>query len=490
MLRALRRRSKASVSVRPTLEALETRTLLSANVLQHNLVSDLQGVADFTDSNLKNPWGISESGGSPFWISDNNAGVSTLYNTPGMPQKLVVSIPTPGDPTGASGAPTGTDFNIALASGAFPVSNGVKSAPAIFLFATEDGTIVGWNPGINPVGSDPTKAGTFGTIGPDNSGNNFTEPDPAKQTGAVYKGLAIATDSSGNTLLYAANFRSGNIDVFGTDFKAPKPGVLAPAAFTDPDLPKGYAPFNVQELGGKIYVTYAKQNEFKHDDVAGHGKGFVDVYNLDGSGETRLVSRGDLNSPWGLAIAPPSFGSLAGSLLVGNFGDGRIHAYALGGSTPGKELATLVDPDGEPIAIDGLWALKVGNGGAGGDASKVYFTAGLDEETHGLFGSLTSVAPGTPEGPAEAQAVQANVDIFQLALTQVQNDLSSGVTGSALKQDLQALQTALINLIRSEITFAHDAARDAGLTGSGHHHHHDALDAVFGDHDDFMHHWD
>src|SRR5439155_25783211 len=209
---------------------------------------------------------------------------------------------------------------------------------------------------------------------------------------------------------------------------------LATGAFTDPDLPNGYAPFNVQVLGSKVYVSFAKQDKDKHDDVAGKGHGFVDSFNLDGSGETRLVSRGALNSPWGLALAPASFGTLAGALLVGNFGNGRIHAY---NATTGTFLDTLKDPDGEPIQIDGLWALKVGTGsGNGGDANKVYFTAGLDGERHGLFGSLAPANPGDPEGQAEAQALQAAVAVFQLDLATLQADIAANAPRATLRAGL------------------------------------------------------
>jgi uncharacterized protein (TIGR03118 family) len=461
--------------------------------LQTNLVSDLPGVAAVQDPNLVNPWGIAEGPtGGPFWISDNNSGQSTLYSVPGKNNtpvsinSLVVSIPTPDDPFGASGTPTGTVFNLDLAGGGFKV-NGFSnpktgpsqptSAPAIFLFATEDGTIVGWNPGVNPKGFDPAKAGTYGILAVDNSGNNFTEPDPNKQTGAVYKGLTIATasapifagDAASTAVIYASNFRSGQVEVYDSAFKSVN---LPAGAFTDTDLPKGYAPFNVQVLGNKVYVTYALQNDAKHDDVAGHGHGFVDVFNLDGTpglagGKERLISRGALDSPWGLAIAPSSFGNLAGSLLVGNFGNGRIHAFD---ATTGDFLGALTDPDGEPIQIDGLWALKVGNGGGGGAANTVYFTAGLAHETHGLFGSLSSVAPGSPEGPAEAQAVTAAVDVFQIDLGIVQNDLATGAPASQLQQDLQNLNQSFIDLIQAERAFAHDARQDAGLS-PGHRHH-------------------
>jgi uncharacterized protein (TIGR03118 family) len=453
-----------------TLECLEDRTALSGNVLQTNLVSDLPGVAKVQDPNLVNPWGISESGGSPFWVSDNNAGVSTLYNTAGTPQSLVVSIPAPGDPLGATGTPTGTVFNIdGGAAGGFKVTGvsatgAAASLPAIFLFATEDGTIVGWNPGVNPTGFAPGKAGTYGIIAVDNSAN------PSAADGAVYKGLTIATgpggpifagDANSTTVLYAANFRSGQVEVYDSTFHR----VTLPAtAFADADLPRGYAPFNVQVLGGKVYVTYARQNADRHDDAAGPHRGFVDVFNLDGSpglagGEARLASRGPLDSPWGLALAPPSFGSLAGSLLVGNFGDGTINAF---NPTTGASLGALKDPDGETIRIDGLWALKVGNGGNGGDANTVYFTAGLAGERHGLFGSLTPVAAGTPEGPAEAQAVQAALDVVQIDLNTLAKDIASGAPAGTIHQDLQTLRADLVTLIRSELRFADDSSDDLG----------------------------
>jgi len=495
MLRSHRHRPTVRPSARLTVEALEARCLLSTNVLQTNLVSDLPGVAAVQDPNLVNPWGISESSMSPIWIADNNAGVSSIYKVPGdnnaavTINSLVVNIPSPDDLTGNSGTPTGTVFNIALGKGAFMITDGTHTAPAVFLFATEDGTIVGWNPGVDPTGKfdGPGGISTHAVIAVDNSGNNFTESDPAKQTGAVYKGLAIATDASGRTLLYATNFRSGNVDVFNSDFTPAT--MLAKNAFTDSHLPDGYAPFGIQIFGDKVYVTYALQNAEKHDDVAGQGHGFVDVYNLDGSpglagGKVRLITRGKLDSPWGLAIAPSSFGDLAGALLVGNFGNGRIHAY---NATTGRFMGTLKDPDGEPIVIPGLWGLKVGNGKAGGDADKVYFTAGLFDETHGLFGSLTSVAKGTPEGPAEAQMVQADLDVVQLDLQAVLADISSGAPASQLQMDLQTLTTDLNNFVNAEVHFIFDTIHDlhngsqhaTALSGGTNPLHLQGLDTVF-----------
>ncbi|SIO38452.1 TIGR03118 family protein [Singulisphaera sp. GP187] len=488
----------------PCPEALDDRCLLSGNVLQTNLVSDLPGVAQLQDPNLVNPWGISESSGSPFWLSDNNAGVSTLYNAPGAPNApvtlnpLVVSIPAPGAPLGTGGTPTGTVFNInGGATGGFKVSGVDKNgnpitASAIFLFATEDGTLVGWNPAVNPTGFDPAKAGKYAIIVADNSGNNFTVTDPARQTGAVYKGLTIASsatpgtpifasDSNTTTVLYAANFRSGKVEVYDTNFKAV---TLAAGAFADTNLPGGYAPFNVQVLGSKVYVTYAKQDANKHDDVSGQGHGFVDVFNLDGTpglpgGNERLVSRGPLDSPWGLALAPSSFGDLSGDLLVGNFGSGFIDVF---NPTTGEFMGNLKDPDGEPIQIDGLWALQVGNGGNGGNANTVYFTAGLFNETHGLFGSLAPVAPGTPEGPAEQQRVTAFQDVFQLAVQSLNMDLSSGASKAQLRQDLLAVDSALRDFVNAEVNFVFDSLADRG----GHRSSHRRLDDIFsilGSHD-------
>jgi uncharacterized protein (TIGR03118 family) len=319
-------------------------------------------------------------------------------NTPASINPLVVSIPTPGDPLGATGAPTGAVFNInGGATGGFKISGVDKNgnpatASAIFLFATEDGTIVGWNPGVNPVGFAPAKAGTYGIIAVDNSGNNFTNPNPDQETGAVYKGLAIATDSTGNTLLYATNFRSGAVEVYDNSFSP----VTTPGAFTDPQLPHRYAPFNIVLAGGKLFVTYAKQNKAKHDDVAGKHHGFVDTFDLSGGSLQRFAQRGHLNSPWGLALAPASFGQFAGDILIGNFGNGRINAFD---ANTGDFLGTVVNPKGQVILIDGLWTLRVGNDRAGGNSSTIYFTAGPNGQTDGLFGSLTPVAPGSPCGP-------------------------------------------------------------------------------------------
>jgi len=277
-------------------------------------------------------------------------------------------------------------FNVALATHGFVISgvdpNGnPTTAPAVFLFATEDGTIVGWNPGVNPPGFDPTKAGTYGIVAVDNSSK------PSAASGAVYKGLAIATDSTGNTFLYAANFRAGTVEVYDTSFNQVSP---SPNAFADPRLLSGYAPFNIIQLPFKgspaLFVTYAKQDKAKHDDVPGPGRGFVDTFGLSGQLLARFAERGELNSPWGAELAPASFGEFGGDILIGNFGNGHINAFD---PSSGEFLGELTNPKGQVIVIDGLWTLRVGNGGAGGAADTIYFTAGPNGEKDGLFGSLT-----------------------------------------------------------------------------------------------------
>lgn len=324
-----------------------------AQFVQTNLVSDIAGMAANTDPNLVNPWGIASSATSPFWVADNGTGVSTLYNSSGTPQSLVVTVPAAGSASG--GTPTGVVFN---GGTDFEIFTGT---PARFIFATEDGTISGW-------ASPATQA----TVKVDNA-----------PTGAVYKGLTLGNNGTAN-FLYAANFHSNAINIFNGTYTA----TALAGSFTDPNLPAGFAPFNIQNLNNTLYVTYAKQDAMGEDDVAGAGNGFVDRYDLNGNFLGRLVTQGPLNSPWGLAIAPAGFGAFANDLLVGNFGDGRINVFD---PITGTFLGTLNDTNGNPIEISGLWGLRVGNGGNGGDPSKVYFTAGIGEEGHGLFGSLAVV---------------------------------------------------------------------------------------------------
>jgi uncharacterized protein (TIGR03118 family) len=320
-------------------------------------------------------WGVSHSATSPFWVSDNGGGVATLYTGAGGPLSLVVTIAPPLSPPPGftNSAPTGQVRN--PVSSGFNVTKGANTGSSSFIFATEDGTISGWNPAVDATNS---------IIAVDKS----KIPNPA--TGAVYKGLAIAPDGG---LLYAANFRAGTVEVYDPTFTLKK-------TITDPTVPAGYAPFNVQVLNGKLYVSFALQNATMHDDVHGAGNGFVDVFNLDGTGMQRLISNGVLDSPWGLDIAPAGFGTFANDLLVGNFGsDPGINSINVFNPNTGAFLGTLTDSSGNPIEIEGLWALANGNGGPapnGSDPNAVFFTAGIGDETHGLFGDLAVVPePGS-----------------------------------------------------------------------------------------------
>ena len=321
---------------------------------QHNLVSDVAGLADQTDPNLINPWGLALNPSGPFWISNNGTGTSTLYDGSGQPfptgNPLVVSI--------AGSTPTGQVFN---STTAFEVAPG---KPALFLFATEGGTLFGWNSSVD-------------------SGNAKLVADRSG-AGARYKGLALGRNASG-PLLYAANFSQGTIDVFDAGFQP----VASAGGFADPNLPAGFAPFNIERIGRELYVTYALQDDDKHDDVAGPGNGFVNVFDADGNLVRRLISGGPLNSPWGIALAPDFFGDYSNTLLVGNFGDGTINAFD---ALTGNFLGALQDANGAPIAIEGLWALQFGNGHNGGDANTMYFTAGIANggklEDHGLLGAI------------------------------------------------------------------------------------------------------
>src|SRR5712691_1030227 len=318
-----------------------------------NLVSDIPGLAPVTDSNLVNPWGLSSRGTSPIWVSDNGKSVSTLYTGAGDKVNVTVHIPAP-DGT-LTGTPTGTVSNI---TSDFVVPAGTGTAPSRFLFATEDGTVLGW------------AGGTQATIKVDNSGEH----------GAVYKGLTNGSVGSSN-FLYAANFRSGTVDVIDGQFHQ----VTWPGAFIDGSLPAHFAPFGIQNIGGFIYVTYARSEEDKHDDVSGPGNGFVDIYTTSGALVRRFASGGTLNSPWGLTAAPSTFGNFHNDILVGNFGDGRINAFTPDGRFRGQ----LKSETSAPIQIEGLWGLRFGN--TSGDLNSLFFAAGIDGEQHGLFGKIQNV---------------------------------------------------------------------------------------------------
>ena len=318
----------------------------------HPLVADAPGSAPATDATLVNGWGLSAGPTTPWWVSDNGTNATTLYNGSGAKQALTVAVP---------GAPTGTVFNGSAT--AFVVSQNGKSGAARFLFATEAGTILGWSPTVNGATAIP---------GVDNSAS-----------GSVYKGLTTVGDK-----LYATDFHNNRVDVFDASFKP------VTAAFTDPKLPKGYAPFGIQALAGSIFVTYAKQDAAKKDDVAGNGFGYVDQYTTDGQFVARVASGGRKNAPpnapWGLALAPSSFGVFSGDLLIGNFGNGRVSAYQDRGGGKWVFKGQLRHGDQTIVTLDGLWAIAFGNGAAAGPTTTLYFAAGPGGEAHGMFGSITA----------------------------------------------------------------------------------------------------
>jgi uncharacterized protein (TIGR03118 family) len=331
---------------------LSTVPAASAGLVQTNLVSNIPGLAAVTDPLLVNPWGMAASATSPWWVADNGTGVSTLYNgNTGAPSALVVTIPP------SPSAPTGLVFN--NTPGFILPVGGTKAS---FIFATEDGTIAGWN------GAQGTQAVTMATL-----------------ADSSFKGLAIGSVSSAN-YLYATDFANSAIQVFDTSFAH----VTLGGTFTDPNLPVGYSPFGIKNLGGNIYVTYALNGGA--DEIAGPGLGLVDVFDTNGNFLQRVAFGGTLDAPWGLAIAPSNFDGFSNDLLVGNFGDGTINAYD---PTTFAFLGQLLDQQGNPIAIDGLWDLGFGNGANGGPTNNLYFTAGLNDENDGLFGVLAVPEPFT-----------------------------------------------------------------------------------------------
>ena len=320
---------------------------------QTNLVSDMAGAAAHTDPKLINPWGISFVPGQPFWVADNNSGYSTIYDANGVTQLAPVLIPAPpGDASPAT--PTGTVINT---TGGFLVG-GVSSQ---FLFVTEDGTISGWN----------------------GTGNAILAVDHST-AGAVYKGMAILSPACCAPYLVVANFHSGLIEPYTQSFAPLAP----PGSFTDPNLPAGYAPFNIQQVGSQVFVTYAVQDTAKHDPVNAAGNGIVDIFDLEGNFVKRFASNGPLNSPWGVVQASASFGQFSNDILIGNFGDGTINAFD---PATGNSLGQLKDQTGATITNASLWALVFGAGGTG-DTNTLYFTAGLANEGHGLFGAITAAA--------------------------------------------------------------------------------------------------
>jgi len=331
----------------------------AAYVAQSDLLSDQASPSvPHVDPNLVNPWGLAYGPQTYFWVANNGSGTSTVYDGSGAPMPtppLVVSVPPATG--GGQGSPTGVVFN---GTGDFDGDS--------FIFASLDGTISGW------------AVGASATLRADSSAS-----------GAVYTGLAIGTVGSGD-YLYAANFAAGTVDVLDANYA---PANLGSNAFMDPTLPAGYSPFGLQSLGGLLYVAYAQHVSSSKLGTAGNGFGYIDAFNMDGSFAKRLVSRGWLNAPWGMALSTPGSAGFGNALLVGNFGDGHISSYDPG---TGASFGQLADANGAPIAIDGLWGLAFGNGANAGSAALLYFTAGPQGGTHGLFGAFSVTQPVVPDG--------------------------------------------------------------------------------------------
>jgi uncharacterized protein (TIGR03118 family) len=345
-------------------------TALPDSFAQTNLIANKASFKPkLVDPALTNAWGLAAGPGTPLWVSENNSGLAGVYSggVGGSAVSLNFSVPVPGgNPTGQVFNPDGSAFRV----------GGPTGSAAIFIIATDSigasqspGEIAAWDGGASFVVEDSPKGGAGGKT-------------PAK---AVFKGLALATTPKAGPQLFAADVANAKIDVFNKNFKL----VSTPKEFRDPKIPAGYAPFNVQNLGGKIYVTYGEQNKARTDVVPGAGRGFVDVYTVNGQLIRRLVSRGPLDEPWGLAIAPKGFGPFGGDLLVGNLGNGWINVF---NRTTGKHLGWLATPSGRPIAISGLWGLAPGSSTFGGSSSLV-FSAGPTGQNNGLVGILAPAKP-------------------------------------------------------------------------------------------------
>jgi uncharacterized protein (TIGR03118 family) len=347
------------------------------------LVSDSSAVvatANKIDANLQNPWGIAVAPGLPFWISDNNSNLSTLYSgigaieTQSITGSANVGIAIPASAAGVQANPTGQVYN---GNGGFLISTGNGQETALFIFDGEGGTIAAW------AADSGAAAVTAYDDGAANGANH-----------AVYKGLAIGT-VGGATYLYATDLHNNKVDVFDTNFT--KPAAMQ-GKFVDPNIPAGFAPFGIAALNGNLYVTFAKQDAAMHDETTGAGLGYVDIFDFNGNLMSQFASAGPLNAPWGIAIAPTGFGSLQGDVLIGNFGDGTINIFAPNGTSPAKFDGPLLSSSGQAIAFPGLWSLVFGNGDADKPVTTLFYTAGFADQTDGVFGGITVPSSPTPVG--------------------------------------------------------------------------------------------
>jgi len=382
--------------------------------LVHNLVADQPGIADFTDPNLVNPWGLYTSGTSPFWVNDAGTGLATVYTSNGSIAAVKPSIP----PSAKGSSPALVTGGIFNGTGGFLVQG--KSPN--FIFVTADGTISAYVSSISTAQAQ---------LALDNSSN-----------GAVYYGLAVnSTTTSSAPQLYVANFASGKIEVYDTNYKP----VTPTGNFTDSAVPSGYGPFNIWNLGGKLYVMWAQQNSNKTFATTGAGLGAVSIFDLNGNLLQHLATGGKLNAPWGVAIAPASFGAFANDVLVGNFGDGTINAFD---PATGNSLGQLMDQNGNLIVLSGLWGLLLGNGGSGGDPNAIYFAAGTGNQKHGLLGSIQ--APPTLTGVVNAADTQSAIapntyiSIYGADLSPVtRNWTNSDFSGTSLPTSLGGISVSV-----------------------------------------------
>ena len=348
------------------------------------LVSDKVGVVATTttiDANLSNPWGVAIAPGLPFWIADNNSNLSTLYNgtgaieTDSITGSNDVGITIPASAAGVAANPTGQVYN---GNGGFLIHTSGGQETALFIFDGEGGTIAAWASGSGAT------AVTAYDDGVANGANH-----------AVYKGLALGS-VNGATFLYATDLHNNKVDVFDTNFT--KPAAMQ-GKFIDPAIPAGFAPFGIAALDGQLYVSYAKQDAAKHDETTGAGLGYVDVFDFNGNFVSRFASAGSLNAPWGMALAPAGFGSLAGDLLIGNFGDGKINIFAPNGTASATSMGPLTVTNGGTLTIPGLWSLVFGNGDSDKPATTLFYTAGFSDQTDGVFGSVAVTAATPPPNP-------------------------------------------------------------------------------------------
>ena len=345
------------------------------------LVSNKTGVVATNttlDANLSNPWGLATAPGLAFWIADNNSNVASLYSGTGQIQTNAVTgsnaaaIAIPASAAGESANPTGQVYN---GSGGFLVATGKGQETALFIFGGEGGTIAGW---AKDSGATAATAYDDGTV----NGTNH----------AVYKGLALGT-VSGASYLYATDLHNNKVDVFDTNFA--KPAAMQ-GKFIDPAMPAGFVPFGIVTLNSQLYVTYAMRDTAMHDEVAGAGMGYVDIFDFSGNFISRFASAGALNAPWGIALAPAGFGSFEGDLLIGNFGDGTINIFAPNGNSLATTMGPLTVNNGVILAVPGLWSLVFGDGDTDKPVTTLFYTAGLADQTDGVFGSITvSSVPAT-----------------------------------------------------------------------------------------------